>query len=266
MFATAQEVNLLQAKDTDTPSLDDWGTCGGAAGRTSAGILIHDVLKQCLEIALPKWSDMLPQAEGPQDNCQRLRIRSQKKAWRARRVLQDESRRIRILLLIWLGTPIECLMSALQYRDSHGNGLLDIRFDAPGNPFFDCRRKLFLMVQSGKDGPLRHIFSYFPAERHSGILDELRGIGLSFAAQIWWCFLEYTLYPFKLARTCDHGVPEDQQQACRDDFFGLHRCCLDDGLSAKALDLFESAADMQANADWSRVLIACVWIHKFTNM
>ena len=55
MYASALEVNLLQSRDVDTPCLDDWGSCGEAVGKSSAGILVHDVLVQCLNKALGIW-------------------------------------------------------------------------------------------------------------------------------------------------------------------------------------------------------------------
>ncbi len=80
LFSAAIAIDLLQSRDCDTPSLDDWGTCGAAIGRTSLGILCHDVLQRVFSAALPDWNSMLPRA-GPSDDedADRVRLRIQKK-------------------------------------------------------------------------------------------------------------------------------------------------------------------------------------------
>ena len=46
MFAAALRVNLLVGKLVE-PSVDDWGSCGDAAGRAALGCLVHNLLPLC---------------------------------------------------------------------------------------------------------------------------------------------------------------------------------------------------------------------------
>ena len=60
LFSSAIEVDLLQSRDCDRPSVDDWGTCGAASGKTPCGLLCHDILSRVFSSALPDWNCMLP--------------------------------------------------------------------------------------------------------------------------------------------------------------------------------------------------------------
>ncbi len=81
LYSAAIGIDFMQSRDCDVPSLDDWGTCGAATGRTSLGILCHDVLQRTLAAALPDWNAMMPRA-GPSDDedVDRRRLHIQKKA------------------------------------------------------------------------------------------------------------------------------------------------------------------------------------------
>lgn len=81
LFSSAIAIDLFQSRESSVPSLDDWGTCGEAVGRSSLGILCHDVLYQCFSIALPDWNSMLPRGDvlAPDEDADRKRMKIQKK-------------------------------------------------------------------------------------------------------------------------------------------------------------------------------------------
>lgn len=171
LYASAIEVNLLQSKDIDTPSIDDWGTCGAACGVTSAGILIHNILSRVVREALPSaaYIPELPNDIAAVDDAQLLRIKAQKKACRAKQFLESDERRMRCLLVNWLAAPIERLMSGLQYRDARHNGLLDAMQENLDNPFTDCKHRLCVLLKLGKHSTLKGVFAYFPAHQHGHV-------------------------------------------------------------------------------------------------
>ena len=110
MFSSAIGVDFLQSRDCDVPSMDDWGTCGVVTGRTSGGILCHDLLFRVSVDALPVWNDILPRGVGDDEGADRKLLKILKKAWRARGVLGDKDKRTKIVLMCWLGAPVENLI------------------------------------------------------------------------------------------------------------------------------------------------------------
>jgi hypothetical protein len=41
------------ARDTGTPSADDWGSCAECGSKTIVGMMAHDVLNRAAYIAMP---------------------------------------------------------------------------------------------------------------------------------------------------------------------------------------------------------------------
>ena len=132
----------MQSRDVDTPSIDDWGSCGQACGKTSAGILVHGILQQCVEVALPNWGTMLPPnnrgGAGNVDSIGIQRMRIQKKAWRSKSFLSDGPKKLRCLLLCWLAIAVESLMFTLDHLDSGTKGLFDAVLDGTPLLSVDC--------------------------------------------------------------------------------------------------------------------------------
>ena len=91
MCGAAIAVDLLQAREIDLPSADDWGTCGISCGKSSCGLLAHRILQQVFDQALPSWDAMRPSEDDRDDDVNGLpaRLKVQKKAWRAKMVLSD---------------------------------------------------------------------------------------------------------------------------------------------------------------------------------
>jgi len=79
LFAAAIGVDILQSRDCDVPSQDDWGSCGAATGRTSLGLLCHDLLQRVFAEALPDWNAMCPGGPSDDEDADRRKLRIQKK-------------------------------------------------------------------------------------------------------------------------------------------------------------------------------------------
>jgi hypothetical protein len=107
------------------------------------------------------------------------------KAWRARCVLNSCEKRVSILLLCFLGAPVEAMMSRLQYLDSAGKGLFDAVVDTDLNPFLCCRRQLTALVLEGSDGPLGVVFCSHP-HLHKELMRDIRRMGCDFGGQVHW--------------------------------------------------------------------------------
>ena len=130
MLSTTCQLNLLQASDCRLPSTDDWRTCGEACGRSSLGMLCNDLLGVVFAAGCPSWNEIGEMDLGNADDAEEgrdVRAKIQKKAWRSRCVLRESVQRRKILLLCWLGGPVEDLMSQLQWLDRAKQGLMDVQ-------------------------------------------------------------------------------------------------------------------------------------------
>ena len=184
LYSTALRIDLLQSSDVHTPSMDDWGTLGESAAKTSLGMLCHDVLARCLDIALPTWSSMLPVNDRPArganaaDNMERFRLKMQKKAWRSKKFLDNEGLRLECILTTWLASPAERLLAEVDHRDSGRNGLFDVILDTGDNPFTAFLVDVCAMLSTGSAGALGVILVYYPMEAHFEVLSRARAVGL----------------------------------------------------------------------------------------
>ena len=199
LFAAACKLDILQSSDCRLPSADDWGSCGQSCGRTSLGMLCHDVLGSVIVIGCPTWNEIgdmdLGDNDG-EDNALEYRAKVQKKAWRSRCVLKDAVQRRQILLLCWLGAPIENLMSELQWLDRTKKGLLDIQLpDDPLNPFRRTRQRICLILREGRTGAMQPLYEAIPADAHPEFSSQARAMGLQFSAEVDWRFALYREYP-----------------------------------------------------------------------
>lgn len=94
LFSTAVEADILLAMEKQ-PSMDEWGSCGSAAGKLSAGILIHNLTRRVFDRALPSWSSMQPDEKKNavrRDSVNEMRQKIQKKSFRTKRILADTDR------------------------------------------------------------------------------------------------------------------------------------------------------------------------------
>ena len=187
MFASVIENDITQGSDVDKPSLDDWYSCGECCGKTSIGLLMHNVLEDTLNVALPTWGQMLPPNDRRRSGtgAEVFRMRLQKKAWRSKCFLGDPCLSCKCLKLCWLAAPLECCSSRLQYLDEHSHtGVLDVQQASQRNPFWAARAEIISMLKRGVNGPLGLICSYIEPEQHWLALHEMRTMGKEINAQI----------------------------------------------------------------------------------
>ena len=72
------DLDLLMSRDSDVPSLDDWGSGLRCASRAVFGMMCHRLLPPCLTTALPTWADMevvAGQGEDEAATVMRMRLR-----------------------------------------------------------------------------------------------------------------------------------------------------------------------------------------------
>ena len=174
LYSSANEIDLLQSKESELPCLDDWGTCGIASGKSALGILCHEVICQVAVDAIPSWRG----AVGGDDPIDQLRMKIQKKAWRTKCVLQSPSHKLRIVVSSWLGAPVERLQSHLIYLDEAGKGLLDTVFLDELNPFHQFQQQLAsILFAEGEHCLTAIVLDHFD-DIKGGLGDNLRdGIG-----------------------------------------------------------------------------------------
>ncbi len=276
LYAAAIAVDLLQSRDVAIPSADDWGSCGEAVGRSACGILAHNILHQAFERALPNWDEMLPndrpEGEAPNDDADinglPARLKVQKKAWRARCVLRDATKSEDIVLMAWMGSPVERLISVVQHLDSAGKGLFDAVLDTDLNPFRACRKELAELVHQGAKGPMEPVFARLPPHEHARVLGRIRALGLDFGGQVFWRFLGFSDFPYLWARYVHPGVEkESQDEVARHFFEDLNPCCRNREFSQKLHEYFEGDMTRLMNDEnFRRAMLTWANAFLFTDM
>jgi hypothetical protein len=255
-----------------TPSMDDWGSCGEACGKSCAGILIHDVLRRTLEAAFPTWSTMLPpnDSDRPLDSIEHARQKAQKKAWRAKSFLSNAHLQIRCVLLCFFGAAVESLMAELQYQDGSPKGLLDVLHQTDSNFFLKARRNIMTILSLGTRGPVAYLLDYYPTEMHFDIISEARAMSCNFASQIWWRFLHLHDYPYQFGDLANCNLDADDRFAISEAFFALEECCRNKEFSAKVYAMFKDAVEpaqsLFEDVDFYSMMVVFVSVFKFTNM
>jgi hypothetical protein len=89
---------------------------------------------------------------------ERFRKRLQKKAWRARKFLQNMPDRLECIILCVLGVHVERLMATLQHFDGHNKGLFDAIERSMRNPFIAARSAICKLLRAGRAGVIGIIF------------------------------------------------------------------------------------------------------------
>lgn len=121
--------------------------------------------------------------ERDDEDRERARLKIRSKAWRARCALGDHARRLKILILAWLGEPIETLMKVLQTLDESGKGLYDAVVEDMRNPFYRCKKYLATLALAGANGDLKALFEAFPQDKYCELKARMREVSMDFLAQ-----------------------------------------------------------------------------------
>eukprot|EP00959_Pyramimonas_sp_CCMP1952_P227961 4766827-Pyramimonas_sp.AAC.1 len=114
-------------------------------------MLCHDVLLSVFKDALPNWSPMNAPVAGQGNGAEEQRKKNQRKAWRAKKVLTCESKRLAVCSMAFMASPLERLQEELTHGDMT-NGkklLLDVFEEKNSNPFYLCRARLARLMDSG---------------------------------------------------------------------------------------------------------------------
>ena len=267
LFSSAIALDLLQSNEAHMPSMDDWGSSGEAAAATGLGLMVHDVLKQVFDIGLPTWQELGEGgvAEDEDDEIEHRR-KVQKKAWRSRCVLRSEDKRLKILLLCWMASPIEQLMSQLQFLDGTRNAILDRVQGGSQNPFLQCRRQLAEIISRGRTGVLKPLYDAWPEERWTYMDGAIREMGLQFSSQVAWRFLALFEFPFLFTHLLRRGMSDQEKLDVLEKFFDREECCHDEWFGLRIRRTHTGPQHLFDDKAFREVLAAWALSFCFTNM
>ena len=276
MFSSFIAVDGLQSSDVDKPSLDDWGTCGECCGKTSFGIMLHNILEDIVNAALPTWGAMRPpndRRHASANGSEIHRMRIQKKGWRTKCFLSDAKLKRKCLYMCWIAAILECLLSTFQFMDEHSHtGLFDIQRNDRRNPIWKARAKIVSLLKRGIDGPLGLIFVYFKTEQHPLMHEEVRTMAMDFNAQLKFRFLDLEGFPLRLTTLADRAASSQEKSNTVRDFYSLCRCCRNAEFShpvyinfwAPSFEEFEKK--IMSDLDFISMLRTIVFCWRFCNM
>eukprot|EP00971_Amphidinium_carterae_P352059 6492403-Amphidinium_carterae.4 len=265
MVAACLSLDLLLGSDVVEPALDDWGSCGTTCAKVAAGIAVHGLLPKLLSKALSGMRAPLgPQAGEALSGAEFFRRRLRKKATKACVFLQSQEKRIRCLLVCWLAGPVERLMSKLTYLDEQRKGLFCAMQANLRNPFFECKVKLISLLC--EPSLLQPVLDRLGDVDSNQVVKEARGLLLSFASQVYWRFLPYQHFPFKLISAIDVSLAEGERRKVVSELFSQQDCCKDAAFGQKLCTHVASVDELFENGHLMRMLQTFAYVHRFTNM
>ena len=217
---------------------------------------------------------MLPPNDRPAaqsiDGATAMRLKVQRKTWRARKFFESQSRQERCVLLLFLGTAIEHLMLRLDHLDERGRGIWDIALDDM-SPFVACRRYLYRALVGGSR-PGSILYSIFRHFSNGSALDGnrlmclAREMVLDMSGQVIWRFLPYTEVPLSLMQVSNPGLPSRVREENLGKVFSRHSCCNDSGCTQKIVKKYTTSKKMLACVAMMDGLIVLAHKFKFTNL
>jgi hypothetical protein len=167
--------------------------------------------------------------------------------------------------LCFLGVHVERLMATLQHFDGHNKGLFDAIERSMRNPFIAARSAICKLLRAGRAGVIGIIFDYYDEVAHHFISMRVRAMGLSFNAQIFWRFIDYTDWPRTLVEMVRVTSSQEEQLIEPIALYKARDCCMTAGVR-KMRKCFSSAEDMYADKDFRRLLSTFAYAYTFTNM
>ena len=270
LYGVLLECDISFADDMAEPSMDDWGTCGKAAGKASFGIMCHDLVSQIVEGAIPSYNSIPNVNEEETDEAAIMRAKIRKKAYRCRCWLGDVEQKLACFNYIVNGMSIEHLIQQLDQLDSHANGLADV-FNDDLSPFTQARQALAdLLCNNSADAPFSTIIAHFRYQLGEydkfDILQALRATNLDMTAQVVWRFLKYELPPITLLSPGLVGYAEADHFAHIDATFKAPECCRGPDYEDKLTTLFPNTACVLASDEYRRGCRLVLHAYKFTDM
>ena len=252
LFAILCDLDLLMSRDSDIPSLDDWGLGLQCASRIVFGIMCHRLLPQCLTTALPTWADMEVVAEEGEDEAATImRMRLRKKAFRSRMILTDPARMMNLCLLAVLGAPVQQNMLRIDSLDETGDTILEcIRHET--SPFVACRKELRAIIRRGcsAGGELTPIIEHFLLDDDVDLTDMLetaRIMAQEFSVQSFYKTLFLKAAPFTSFWLVHPKASEKDKYLALADLFSGKPCCRSRACTAKMFRRFRRPEHVQGN-------------------
>ena len=251
------------------PCLDDWQTTGPCCGVITGGMLCHNVIPQIFQAAFQTWSDMAPEDEnnGDQDAIAEMRLQTQKKAWRTKKMFESCARRSRIMLVCFIATPLESLHVDLAELDNHGAGLFDFVFSGATNPLEKAKRRLADICHKGHDGPLGYVLHGVPLDERQSLIQSGRQMCSEFGGQLWWRFKDVTEFPCRWSSWAHPCATLEQKAALLDDMFIVMKpCCRSKAFCQKIVDRFGAPEQLAEDVIFKRVIHTWARTFKHTDL
>jgi hypothetical protein len=150
-------------------------------------------------------------------------------------VLQNTSRRRFIAWMSFILEPIDRCLQSVQALSASSHALLHMLRGS--SPLAEARQAYDAMLTAPlRDGLLSALFWYFDGVREGDDWDLegfVRGRILSICGQLWWRFLAYDGWPFRLAGLADPVSSQAEKAVVCQSFDAAHDCCLDAAFSRK---------------------------------
>lgn len=242
-YGLLSEAGILMEDETKTPCLDNWETAGRCSSRFSFGVLCCSCLPRCVAVAFESWqSSTAPASNGNDDNDERKKI--QKKAWRTRCVLASQTRQADIVLMNFLGMPLEHLVVQLDSNDEKGHAITDMLLPDT-SPITSAMSEIFRLHSSGEDGPLSPVFRHFHGIRQD-IDARADYMALEFSSQLWWRMRKYRCLPYALFGMHHPCIADEDQLGLAESVFGSS-CCVPPHSAQKMAKHWPDARSLKAD-------------------
>ena len=179
------------------PSMDDWGSCGEAAGSAVFGCSCHSILPRLYERVFPTYHHM-PNNVDLAEESEIARAKLQKKANKAKWCISSPVWKANLIVFSLNGKHIEHMMLALDALDSSPNGLLNLFEGCDRHPFHRFRK---LLTKDLATMPALRVLTFTilgPARSFESMVVQYRNVNIEFQAQIFLRFLKYDCDPFTL--------------------------------------------------------------------
>jgi hypothetical protein len=246
-FAAMVEAALvLDTSVAKIPSKNRWGTCTMTMSSIALGLMIHRTLPQVVEREFPEWQSAAePEVQGDSDlaDIDALRAKIKKKTWRMAKTLSSKQRSQNMILVSWIAEPLDHLMQRCQYLSERRDALFHV-VNENTSPFAEAARAFVKMLKYPVvEGPLRTPLWWIGPSVEVSV--RCRSLILDMASQVWWRFLNYETWPYKLVKIVDiasldgcRAVAEefmsesqiasaDGGRAVAEEFMSESQCCLD---------------------------------------
>ena len=187
VFATA--VPIMPFNMSQLPSINRWGSCRESLADIVGGCMVNGLFDRTVEEAYGTWEDgfvVEDTSESDADVKEQASAKAQRKVWRMKMTMRDESGRRALCLVLFVAEPLDALFLRLQKLDEAKELLLKCCRPAT-SPFSECLAAYgAMLLGSPTDGPLSAVYYHFggTADAESKITTEARALALGMAGQV----------------------------------------------------------------------------------